>query len=406
MSKFDSIEEAIADIKAGKIVIVVDDEDRENEGDFIMAAEMVTSEAINFMSIYGKGLICTPITSKRARELELELMVKSNDAVHQTAFTVSIDSVYGGTGISAKDRALTIKEMVRVDTRPDEFMRPGHIFPLIAKDGGVIERPGHTEAAVELAGLAGLYPAGVICEIIDDDGSMARRDRLFEIAKKHNLKMVTIEELIRYKTKLTQKFVKTSEIDFPNKFGQFTLQMFEKGSEHHFALVKGINNSQKPPIVRIHSECLTGDVFGSLRCDCGEQLSRSMQMIEEQGSGILIYLRQEGRGIGLPNKIRAYTLQDQGADTVEANLQLGFQSDLREYGAAAEILKLLGVTTIRLMTNNPDKINSLESFEVKVVERLPIQIEAQEKNQRYLMTKKNKMGHLLVDIDVSECSLH
>jgi 3,4-dihydroxy 2-butanone 4-phosphate synthase / GTP cyclohydrolase II len=406
MSRFDKIEEAIADIKAGRIVIVVDDEDRENEGDFIMAAELVTPEAINFMSIYGKGLICTPITVARAKELELDLMVKSNDALHQTAFTVSIDSIYGGTGISAKDRALTVKEMVRADTRPDEFMRPGHIFPLIAKDGGVIERPGHTEASVDLARLAGLYPAGVICEIIDDDGSMARRDRLFEIAKQHNLKMITIEELIRYRNKIAKNLIKTSEIDFPNKYGHFTLHMFEREQEHHFALVKGILSSHKAPIVRIHSECLTGDVFGSLRCDCGDQLSRSMELIEKQGSGILIYLRQEGRGIGLPNKIRAYTLQDQGADTVEANLQLGFQSDLREYGAAAEILKLLDVKTIRLMTNNPDKINGLQSFEIEVIERLPIEIEAQEKNHRYLMTKKKKMGHLLIDVEVSECSLH
>jgi 3,4-dihydroxy 2-butanone 4-phosphate synthase / GTP cyclohydrolase II len=406
MSKFDKIEEAIADIKAGRMIIVVDDEDRENEGDFIMAAEMVTPEAINFMSIYGKGLICTPITSARAKELELDLMVKSNDALHQTAFTVSIDSIYGGTGISAQDRALTIKEMVRKDTRPDEFMRPGHIFPLIAKDGGVVERPGHTEASVDLARLAGLYPAGVICEIIDDDGSMARRDRLFEIAKQHNLKMITIEELIKYRNQLTSSLIKTSEIDFPNKYGHFTLHMFEKGSEHHFALVKGDLSSHTAPIVRLHSECLTGDVFGSLRCDCGDQLSRSMELIEKEGSGILIYLRQEGRGIGLPNKIRAYTLQDQGIDTVDANLKLGFRSDLREYGSAAEILKLLNVKTIRLMTNNPDKINSLQSLKIEVVERIPVEIEAQEKNHRYLMTKKEKMGHLLIDVEVVECSLH
>jgi 3,4-dihydroxy 2-butanone 4-phosphate synthase / GTP cyclohydrolase II len=404
MSQFSTIDEAIEEIKKGRIIIVVDDEDRENEGDFLMAAEKISPEAINFMATHGRGLICVPITSTRARELDLDLMVKANDALHQTAFTVSIDSVYGGTGISASDRALTIREMVRVDARPEEFMRPGHIFPLIAKEGGVLERPGHTEAAVDFARLAGLHPAGVICEIIDHDGTMARRDRLFELAEEYKMKMVTIADLIKYRQDSTPRLKKTSEIDFPNKYGEFRLHMFEKDAEHHFALVKGDIANIEAPIVRIHSECLTGDVFGSLRCDCGDQLTESMKQIEAEGSGILIYLRQEGRGIGLPNKIKAYTLQDQGIDTVEANLRLGFQSDLREYGAAAEILKLLNVRKIKLMTNNPDKINGLKSFHINIVERLPIEIEAQEKNHNYLLTKKNKMGHFILEVEHSQCT--
>lgn len=405
MDQFSTIDEAIEDIKKGRMVIVVDDEDRENEGDFIMAADKITPEAINFMATYGRGLICVPVTPGRAKELDLDLMVKSNDALHQTAFTVSIDSVYGGTGISASDRALTIREMVRADARPEEFMRPGHIFPLIAKEGGVTERPGHTEAAVDLARLAGLHPAGVICEIIDDDGTMARRDRLFELAKQYQMKMITIADLIKYKEKGVPRLKKTSEIDFPNKYGEFKLHMFEKDAEHHFALVKGDLSKMEAPIVRIHSECLTGDVFGSLRCDCGEQLAESMKAIEDAGSGILIYLRQEGRGIGLPNKIKAYTLQDQGIDTVDANLRLGFQSDLREYGAAAEILKLLNIREIKLMTNNPDKIEGLKSFHIKIVERLPIEIAAQERNHRYLLTKKEKMGHFILEVEHSKCTI-
>lgn len=404
MVRFNTIDEAIEEIKKGRMVIVVDDEDRENEGDFVMAAEKVSPEAINFMATHGRGLICVPLTATRARDLDLDLMVKANDALHQTAFTVSVDSVYGGTGISASDRALTIRELVRVDARPEEFMRPGHIFPLIAKDGGVVERPGHTEAAVDLARLAGLHPAGVICEIIDEDGTMARRDRLFELADQYGMKMITIADLIKYRQDSTPKLKKTSEIDFPNKYGKFRLHMFEKDAEHHFALVKGNLEEAESPLVRIHSECLTGDVFGSLRCDCGDQLSRSMEQIEKEGVGILIYLRQEGRGIGLPNKIKAYTLQDQGVDTVEANIRLGFQSDLREYGSAAEILKLLNVRKIRLMTNNPDKINGLKSFHIQITERLPLEIKSQERNHQYLLTKKNKMGHYLLEVDHPKCS--
>lgn len=406
MSDFNTIEDAIKEIQKGRMVIVVDDEDRENEGDFVMAAEKITPQAINFMSTFGKGLICTPITASRARELELDLMVKSNDALHQTAFTVSIDSVFGGTGISASDRSLTVKEMVRADVKPEEFMRPGHIFPLIAKDGGVIERPGHTEAAVDLARLAGLHPAGVICEIIDEDGEMARRDRLFEMAKDFGLMMITIKDLIEYRKSEDKLLKKSSEIDFPNKYGTFKLHMFERGSEHHFALVKGDLSKVEAPIVRIHSECLTGDVFGSLRCDCGDQLAESMKLIESEGAGVLVYLRQEGRGIGLPNKIRAYTLQDAGADTVEANLKLGFKSDLREYDAAAEMLKALSVKKIKLMTNNPDKVNGLTSFKIEIVERLPLEIKAQSKNHQYLLTKKLKMGHYLLEVDQPQCPVH
>jgi len=406
MSDFNTIEDAIKEIQKGRMVIVVDDEDRENEGDFVMAAEKITPQAINFMSTFGKGLICTPITASRARELELDLMVKSNDALHQTAFTVSIDSVFGGTGISASDRSLTIKEMVRADVKPEEFMRPGHIFPLIAKDGGVIERPGHTEAAVDLARLAGLHPAGVICEIIDEDGEMARRDRLFEMAKEFGMMMITIKDLIEFRKSEEKLLKKSSEIDFPNKYGNFKLHMFERGSEHHFALVKGDLAKIEAPIVRIHSECLTGDVFGSLRCDCGDQLAESMKLIEKEGAGILVYLRQEGRGIGLPNKIKAYTLQDAGADTVEANLKLGFKSDLREYDAAAEMLKALGVKKIKLMTNNPDKVSGLTSYQIEIVERLPLEIKSQSKNHQYLLTKKLKMGHYLLEIDQPQCPVH
>lgn len=401
-SKFHTIEEALEEIKKGRMIIVVDDEDRENEGDFVMAAEMVTPEAINFMATIGKGLICTPMTKARAEELDLPMMVKANDSLHQTAFTISIDSIYGGTGISAADRSLTIKEMIRADIKPEEFMRPGHIFPLIAKEGGVIQRPGHTEAAVDLARLSGLNPMGVICEIMNEDGTMSRRDELFVLAEKYNLKIITIKDLINFRKCSEPTLTETSVIDFPNKFGEFKMHMFEGKNEHHFALVKGDLLAASSPLIRIHSECLTGDVFGSMRCDCGEQLEKAMSLIEENGQGVLIYLRQEGRGIGLPNKIRAYTLQDCGLDTYEANEKLGFAKDMREYGVAAEILKSLGVTKVRLMTNNPEKIEKLKTMNILVEERISIEIPSNPKNERYLKTKKVKMGHLFVDLETDK----
>ncbi len=403
---FDTIESAIEDIKIGKMVIVLDDEDRENEGDFIMAAEHATPEAVNFMTKYGRGIICTPITAQRAIDLELPLMVGvSNQSVHETAFTVSIDLVGTGTGVSAEARSQTICSLIEKSTSPADLLRPGHIFPLIAKDGGVLRRAGHTEAAVDLASLAGLHPTGVICEIMDDDGEMARAPKLFEMAKKFNLKIITIKDLIQYrnlnhnnKIDHNEDMVKlTSKIPFPNKYGEWDLAMFEstvKDSEHHVALVKGEISPDEVTLVRVHSECFTGDIFGSRRCDCGEQLDASMKLIEEKGSGVLVYMRQEGRGIGLPNKIKAYNLQDQGLDTVQANHKLGFKSDLREYGIGAQILKLLGVTKMSLLTNNPKKIVGLEAFNLEVVNRCPIETQANETNLDYLQTKKEKMGHI------------
>jgi 3,4-dihydroxy 2-butanone 4-phosphate synthase/GTP cyclohydrolase II len=399
---FDSIEDAIEEIKRGNMVIVIDDEDRENEGDFVMAADKATPEAINFMAKYGRGLICTPITQSRARELELDLMVTKSNCAKQTAFTVSIDLDNGGTGISCEDRALTTLALTNKNTKATDFVRPGHIFPLIAKDGGVLTRNGHTEAAVDLSVLAGSSPAGVICEIMNDDGTMARTDDLFKIAKEHNLKFITIKDLVAYRTKKEKKVVKnTSSINFPNKFGNFKLNMYEvEGTdEHHVAMVKGEINPDTPTLVRLHSECFTGDIFGSMRCDCGEQLETSMKMMEEAGSGVLVYLRQEGRGIGLPNKIKAYTLQDKGLDTVDANRALGFADDLRTYDVAIEILKSLGVNKVKLLTNNPEKVSSLEEADFEIVNRHPIEILANEVNLDYLKTKKDRMNHLFDSIN-------
>ncbi len=398
---FNTITEVIEDLKQGKMVIVVDDEDRENEGDFVMAADKADADAINFMTIHGRGLICAPITSARADELDLNLMVKSNDSLHETAFTVSIDSIRSGTGISAEARAITIKAIVDSETIPEEFVKPGHIFPLIAKEGGVLKRAGHTEAAVDLARLAKSHPSGVICEILNEDGTMARRDSLLKLAKKLNLKIVTIKDLIDYRCQKETSIVESSCIDFPSKYGDFKLHMFESlinPGEHHIAFVKGTIESEKPVLVRVHSECFTGDLFGSMRCDCGDQLSQAMKMIEHNGNGILLYMRQEGRGIGLPNKIKAYILQDQGYDTVCANQKLGFKADLREYGAGAQILSSLGVKKIKLMTNNPKKIIGLEGFGLDVVERIPVEIEANHVNHFYLKTKKDRMGHILTNL--------
>lgn len=394
---FNSIEEAIEDIRAGKMVIVVDDEDRENEGDLVMAAERVTPQAIAFMATYGRGLICLPIIGERLDALRIHPMVPHSTDPHETAFTVSIDHKDTTTGISAFDRALTIQKVLDPNSRPEDFRRPGHVFPLRAKEGGVLRRAGHTEAAVDLARLAGLYPAGVICEIMNDDGRMARVPELLEFAARHNLKIITIADLIQYRRrseKLVRQLVTTR---MPTKYGDFTAVAYEDLIEHncHIALVKGEVNTDEPVLVRVHSQCLTGDVFGSVRCDCGEQLAAALRQIEAEGRGVLLYMRQEGRGIGLVNKLFAYQLQDQGKDTVEANEALGFPPDLRDYGIGAQILADLGIKKIRLLTNNPRKIAGLEGYGLKVVERVPIEVKPNANNERYLRTKRQKLGHLL-----------
>lgn len=389
MNKFNKIEDAIKDIEEGKIVIVLDDENRENEGDFVAAAEKVTPEMINFMARIGRGLICTPLTKETAERLELPLMVHQNNSCHETAFTVSIDSKNSGTGISAFDRAITIAEMVDENVKAETFLRPGHIFPLIAKDGGVIERPGHTEAAVDLAKLAGLSPMGIICEVMSEDGSMARTDELFELARDYDLKIITIEDLIKYQKNNSRKEIE--EVDFPNKYGNFKLHLYE---DDHMALVMGDVKSELNSLVRIHSECLTGDIFGSKRCDCGDQLDLSLKKISENGSGVLVYLKQEGRGIGLKNKIKAYKLQENGYDTITANEKLGFSSDMRDYSVAAEILKELGVMSLDLMTNNPLKLEGLVESGLKINKRVPLQFETNIHNKNYIEVKKEKMGHL------------
>lgn len=394
MYKFDKIEDAIEDIAKGKIVIVLDDEDRENEGDFVAAAEKVTPEMINFMARVGRGLICTPLTEKDAKRLELPLMVNQNNSCHETAFTVSIDSKNSGTGISAGDRAITIAEMHDESIGPDTFLRPGHIFPLIAKPNGVLERPGHTEAAVDLAELAGLKPMGIICEVMSEDGSMARAPELMEVAKHFDLKIITIKDLIEFRQK--QNEIKEIEVvDFPNKYGKFKLHLYK---EDHMALVMGDPKTENHSLVRIHSECLTGDVFGSKRCDCGEQLDSSLKQIAENGSGVLVYLKQEGRGIGLANKIKAYKLQECGYDTVSANEKLGFKPDLRNYKSAAQILSGLGVFSVNLMTNNPLKLEGIEDCGIHINKRIPIEFNSNKHNQEYMTVKKDKMGHLFNSI--------
>lgn len=397
---FNTIEEALEDIRQGKMIVMVDDEDRENEGDLVMAAEMATPEAINFMATYGRGLICVPMTKDRIHALQLEQMVNNNTDPHGTAFTVSVDAVTSTTGISAFERAETVKVLVNPQSKPSDLQRPGHIFPLQAREGGVLVRAGHTEGSVDLARLAGLKPAGLICEIMNEDGTMARVPDLQLFVQKHNLKLITLKDLISYRRQAEKLIERVESIQLPTGFGEFRavgyLSLLDQ--EEHVALVKGAVDDGKPVLVRVHSECLTGDVFHSKRCDCGDQLAAAMEEIEREGRGVLLYMRQEGRGIGLLNKFRAYKLQEEGKDTVEANLALGFPEDLRDYGVGAQILADLGISQVRLMTNNPRKIVGLEGYGLKVVERVPLEISCKPENIKYLCTKKQKMGHFLTEV--------
>ncbi|MGA0045928.1 MAG: bifunctional 3,4-dihydroxy-2-butanone-4-phosphate synthase/GTP cyclohydrolase II [Candidatus Kapaibacteriota bacterium] len=400
MSQFplDPIEDALADLRAGKCVVVVDDEDRENEGDLICAAELCTEDLINFMAAEARGLICVSITEGRARELDLPLMVNDNTALHGTAFTISVDYVHGTTsGISVADRTATIRAMADAATKPSDLARPGHIFPLIAREGGVLRRAGHTEAVTDLMRLAGMQPVGVLCEILLNDGSMARLPELWEGAKRHGLKIISVNDLIAYRRKHEQLVRRVAEARLPSEFGDFSIVVYENtvDGKEHVAIVKGTIDSTVPTLVRVHSECLTGDIFGSRRCDCGPQLHAALEHIEREGSGVVLYMRQEGRGIGLINKIKAYALQEQGLDTVEANVELGFQPDPRDYGIGAQILYDLGVRQMRLMTNNPQKRVGIQSYGLEVKELVPLEIMPHLDNEDYLRTKRDKMGHLL-----------
>lgn len=393
-----SIEEAIRDIRDGKFVIVVDDEDRENEGDLTMAAEKVTPDAINFMAKHGRGLVCLPVVGKRLDELQIPMMVSDNTSSFGTAFTVSIDAKVGATtGISAHDRALTVLAVLDSATKPEDIARPGHIFPLRAKEGGVLVRTGQTEAAVDLSRLAGLYPAGVICEIMKEDGTMARMPDLESFSEEHGIKIVSVAQLIEYRLRFDTLIHKVAEAKLPTSYGDFVVFAYrsEVDSNHHIALVQGNVNTDEPVLVRVHSECLTGDVFSSIRCDCGDQLRHAIQMVADEGRGVVVYMRQEGRGIGLHNKLKAYELQDSGMDTVEANEALGFEPDLRNYGIGAQILKDLGIKRLKLMTNNPRKIVGLDGYDLQVVERVPIIIPPNPNSLAYLSTKRTKMGHLI-----------
>jgi 3,4-dihydroxy 2-butanone 4-phosphate synthase/GTP cyclohydrolase II len=399
VKQFDSVDTAVSDIKNGKLVIVVDDEDRENEGDFAIAAEKCSPEIINFMAKNGRGIICAALTPERTRDLSLDMMVESNTSLHETSFTVSVDYVHGTTsGVSAYDRAATVRALIDPKTKPADLAKPGHIFPLRAMDGGVLRRAGHTEAVVDLCRLAGLHPAGVICEIMNEDGSMARGPHLLEIAKRFELSIITVKDLIQYRMereKLVRRIVTTS---LPTKHGKFTIHIYksETDNKEHVALVKGEIHPDKAVLVRVHSECLTGDVFGSMRCDCNDQLIAAIKMVENAGTGVIVYMRQEGRGIGLSNKLKAYKLQDEGLDTVEANEKLGFRPDLRDYGIGAQILRDIGVGKIRLMTNNPKKVVGLHGYGLDIVERVPLEVESHPLNEKYLRTKRDKLGHLIL----------
>ena len=398
---FSAIEEAIADIQQGKIIVIVDDEDRENEGDLMVAAEMATPELINFMAKFGRGLICLTLTESRTRELGLSMMVDDNESAFETPFTVSIDARNGiSTGISAADRAHTIKVAIDPESSRGDLVKPGHIFPLRAKNGGVLVRMGQTEASVDIARIAGLQPYGVICEIMNDDGTMARVSHLTEFIKEHDLKMITTKDLAEYRLKKEALVEEVTSTILPTHSGEFRSVVFKNvlNDQAHIALVKGEIQADEPTLVRVHSQCLTGDVFGSYRCDCGEQLKKSMEMIDQEGKGVLLYLYQEGRGIGIVNKMKAYALQDEGKDTVQANEELGFKPDLRDYGIGAQILRKLGLGKIRIMTNNPRKIVGLEGYGLEMVERVSIEVQAKKDNIKYLRTKQEKMGHMFSNI--------
>ncbi|MBU7578422.1 MAG: bifunctional 3,4-dihydroxy-2-butanone-4-phosphate synthase/GTP cyclohydrolase II [Flavihumibacter sp.] len=395
----DSIESAIEDFREGKMLIVVDDEDRENEGDFVIAARHVTPEVINFMSKEGRGLICAPLVEDRCEELKLDMMVSSNTALHETAFTVSVDLLGYGctTGISAHDRAKTIQALINPDTRPEELGRPGHIFPLKAKKGGVLRRAGHTEATIDLARLAGCEPAGVLVEILNEDGTMARLPQLLEISKKFGIKIISIKDLIEYRLKRDTLIEEVVRVDMPTKYGHFTMVAFREKhtNNEHIALIKGEWDKDEPVLVRVHSSCFTGDILGSLRCDCGEQLHKALQLVETEGKGVVLYMNQEGRGIGLMNKLRAYKLQEEGMDTVEANLHLGFPMDKRDYGVGAQILRHLQISKLKLISNNPKKRAGLMGYGIEIVDTVPIRINPNPHNERYLQTKRDKLGHKL-----------